>query len=137
MNNAARAGALTPVVGGLCLAPHNARADQGYGADVNCDDPQNQLEMTYCEGEALAREDARLNLAYQGAMERAQNLESDETARLLRQAQRAWITYRDLACASEAATAQGGSISGQLYLGCKTYLTRQRADDLAVFLDVM
>jgi uncharacterized protein YecT (DUF1311 family) len=86
VNNAARAGALTLVVGGLCLAPHNARADQGYGADVNCDDPQNQLEMTYCEGEALAREDARLNLAYQGAMERTQNLESDETARLLRQA---------------------------------------------------
>ena len=137
MNNAVRAGALTLVVGGLCLAPYNALADQDYGAGVNCDDPQNQLEMTYCEGEALAREDARLNLAYQGAMERAQNFESDETARLLRQAQRAWIKYRDLACASEAVTAQGGSISGQLYLGCKTYLTRQRADKLAVFLDVM
>ena len=58
MNNAVRAGALTLVVGGLCLAPYNALADQDYGAGVNCDDPQNQLEMTYCEGEALAREDA-------------------------------------------------------------------------------
>ena len=136
MNNAARIGALTLVVG-FCLAPRNAQADQTYGADVNCADPQNQLEMTYCEGEALAREDARLNFAYRGAMERAQNLESDEAARLLRQVQRAWIKYRDLACASEAATAQGGSISGQLYLGCKTYLTRQRAAGLALFLDVM
>lgn len=137
MNNAARLGALTLIVCRLCLAPHNAQADQAYGADVNCDDPQNQWEMTYCEGEALAREDPRLNLAYRGAMERAQTLESDETDRLLPQAQRAWIKYRDLACASEAATAQGDSISGQLYLGCRTYLTRQRADDLALFLDVM
>ena len=133
MNNAARVGALTFLVCGFCLAPHNAQADRAYGAGVNCDDPQNQLEMIYCEGEALAREDARLKLAYRGAIERVQNLESNETACLLRQAQRSCIKYRDLACGSEAAIAQGGSIFGRLYLGCQTYLTRQRANDFAAF----
>ena len=48
----------------------------------------------------------------------------------LRNAQRAWIPFRDRACEAESLAARGGTMQNQLYLMCLTRLTTRRTEDL-------
>ena len=92
--------------------------------------------MTACAAADLARTDADLNAAYADARAVLRELDASlapdragaEAA--LRDAQRAWITFRDLACEAEAFAVRGGSIHPMLVLMCKTRLTEARAADL-------
>jgi uncharacterized protein YecT (DUF1311 family) len=48
----------------------------------------------------------------------------------LREAQRAWLRYRDAHCRVDGYTARGGSMEPMLVSFCKTHLTRQRTEQL-------
>jgi uncharacterized protein YecT (DUF1311 family) len=48
----------------------------------------------------------------------------------LRDAQRAWITFRDQACVAEAYSWRGGSGEPMIYASCQESLTRRRVEDL-------
>ena len=48
----------------------------------------------------------------------------------LRAAQRAWITFRDAACAAEGYQMHGGSAEPMVIYGCRARLTEARLADL-------
>ena len=55
---------------------------------------------------------------------------------MLRDAQRAWIPFRDKACAAESNLARGGTMQSMLVSSCMERLTRQRTEDLRYFGEV-
>ena len=110
--------------------------------EPDCTDPQYQIEMTFCAGKDLDAADALLNAAYGRAVSRAKDMDAEghigsavPITDLLRDAQRAWIPFRDAACDLEATTWGGGTGQSMAYLMCKTRLTERRTEDLHLFTD--
>lgn len=109
---------------------------------VDCAEPVSQFEMTACAAVLYEAADGDLNLAYGLAMAKAGDLDADLAAdevtgeAMLRDAQRAWIAFRDLACAAESNLARGGTMQSQLLYICLERLTRQRTEDLRHFGEV-
>lgn len=101
--------------------------------------------MNYCAGQDFERADVELNAAYRTAIASAQEADR-EYARItqgnegrdsgpgeeasLREAQRAWVTFRDAQCQGESYEARGGSMQPMLYDGCRATLTRARTAEL-------
>lgn len=81
--------------------------------------------MVQCSGAEFDRQDARLNLNYKAAMG---NLQEPQKT-LLRDAQRAWIKYRDSNC-DLYARLTGGTIDRINSSSCMLEATAQRADEL-------
>jgi uncharacterized protein YecT (DUF1311 family) len=106
----------------------------------DCRDPQTQVEMNACAARDFEIADAALNIAYREALDsaRQQDAEIDRefdqrpTAEAkLREAQRAWVTFRDAHCAWQAyGEARGGSMEPMSYNACRTSVTRQRTAQL-------
>ncbi|MEZ5807619.1 MAG: lysozyme inhibitor LprI family protein [Zhengella sp.] len=112
-----------------------AAAWPAMAQDVDCANAQTQMEMTYCAEQAWMAADEDLNLAYgmaQDAMKRLDSYlgEQKGASAILRDAQRAWIDFRDKACAAEGYQAHGGSMEPMLIYSCRERLTRQRTEDL-------
>ncbi|MEM6309530.1 MAG: lysozyme inhibitor LprI family protein [Pseudomonadota bacterium] len=107
--------------------------------ELDCTNAVTQVEMTGCAAIAFEQADADLNAAYQRAIADAQQSDQIEPAwdptntEMLRDAQRAWIPYRDKACAAESTWARGGTMENMLFINCLTRLTKRRADDLLLF----
>jgi uncharacterized protein YecT (DUF1311 family) len=95
-----------------------------------------QQEMNACAEQDWMDADADLNAAYRAAMAVMKGYDADlakserGAEANLRNAQRAWITYRDAACAAEGYAMHGGSAEPLLIYGCRARLTEQRAEDL-------
>ncbi|CUH77742.1 hypothetical protein TRM7557_01542 [Tritonibacter multivorans] len=110
--------------------------------DLDCSNPLTQVEMTGCAAQAFEAADADLNLAYRMARDMARSLDQGLPADqipaeiILRDAQRAWIPYRDQACEAESLLARGGSLQNQLFYMCLERLTRARTEDLRLFGEV-
>lgn len=104
---------------------------------VDCTAPQLQMEMTYCAEQEYIAADARLNAAYAEARARMRAIDADlaqdqkGAEEHLKQAQRAWITFRDAACTAEGYKYYGGSMEPMVIYACQARLTDQRAVDLA------
>lgn len=107
--------------------------------ELDCTNAVTQVEMTSCAAIAFERADADLNAVYQRAITDTKQSDQIEPAwdptntEMLRDAQRAWIPYRDKACASESTWARGGSMQNMLFYSCLERLTKRRADDLLLF----
>lgn len=111
---------------GLAMAPGCATA--GLAQTVNCANPKNTVEMGACAERELTAADKRLNDAYQRLM---QDERRDENARkLLRDAQRKWIPFRDAECGFVADEMRGGTGQPVLLMSCLARLTAERADAL-------
>lgn len=132
-----RPSAVTPILMALVTAAHiaapmglpsAAMAQQTPSEDV-CNDPLTQYEMNYCADRDWRMADEDLNATYVWAMERAKAW-SEEAAIALRDAQRAWIPYRDRACEAEGILFEGGSIQPLIVMSCKAHLTRLRTEDI-------
>ena len=101
-----------------------------------------QQSMNACAKQDWEAADRLLNAAYKQAKVRARQndeyLEAGETpaAKLLLEAQRAWIPFRDQACELESTLMRGGSAQPLLYWGCMARLTEQRTYDLNLFASV-
>ncbi|WP_395540266.1 lysozyme inhibitor LprI family protein [Neotabrizicola sp. sgz301269] len=104
--------------------------------DPVCDDVTTQAGMNDCAYDDWQTQDALLNDAYAEAMALLKNWDADLPANLqggadkLREGQRAWITYRDAACAAEGYAMRGGSAEPLLVYGCMARLTESRTKDL-------
>jgi len=83
-------------------------------------------EMRVCNGNELDYQDGLLNKYYKQAMRRL----SQHEKRKLRNAQRAWIKYRDAKCESEGKDMRGGTGEYLLIGGCLVETTTQRAKEL-------
>ncbi len=109
----------------LALWPVAAIAD-------DCTAPQTQQAMNSCAAQAYDEADAELNVIYRRAVDAADSLPDGEE--MLRDAQRAWIAFRDAACDLEALSTEGGSMQPLIFASCLERLTWARIDDLDYFL---
>lgn len=111
------------------VSPAPARA-------ADCEGELPQQEMNRCAHEDWQRADHALNAEYRRARAFLQQIERDLPPDLrtgandLRDAQRAWVTFRDKACLAEASLFKGGTMEPFLHYSCMARLTRQRTDDL-------
>lgn len=102
----------------------------------NCDNPQTQVDMNICAGQDYKAADAELNDVYRtaiAAMKQADaGLPSDlkGAEKALREAQRAWLPYRDKTCRAYGFMARGGSMESMLVGRCLAELTRRRTQEL-------
>lgn len=123
---------------GLFLA---ALALPAQAQGLDCRNPVTQADMNGCAHSEWQMQDAWLNSAYGDAMKLMKDWDADlpedeqGAADKLREAQRAWITYRDAACAAEGYAMRGGSAEMLLVYGCMTRLTEARAADLQNLYD--
>jgi uncharacterized protein YecT (DUF1311 family) len=105
--------------------------------ELDCMNAFTQADMNQCADIAFQDADATLNDVYATALDVAGQIneysESDAVA-ALREAQRAWITFRDLACEVETISSEGGSIRPMEYSNCLERLTWQRINDLHIFI---
>lgn len=122
----------------LALALQGAPAAQALEPD--CRDPQAQMELNMCARIDFEHADAELNRAYREAIAAARqsDRELDRTydqrpgyEAVLREAQRAWVAFRDAHCRYEGyEEARGGSMEPMVYSGCQARLTRERIAQL-------
>lgn len=105
-------------------------------SDVDCTNTLFQQEMNACAELDWMDADADLNVAYAAAMAVMKGYDADlaiserGAEATLRAAQRAWIGFRDAACAAEGYAMRGGSAEPLLIYGCRARLTQQRTEDL-------
>lgn len=99
-------------------------------AHADCADPQNQAEMNQCAGDEYAAADERLNDAYKQLVQRIDEVFEPK----LRQAQRAWVTFRDAECEFESMGWEGGSGRPMVQAACLTRVTTERTKLLNEFL---
>jgi len=106
---------------------------------LNCTDPQYQAEMNQCAARDFERADAELNrlwrevIATARSSDREIDRQSDQqplSEQVLRNAQRAWVTFRDAHCEYESFEARGGSMQTMIYEGCRAKLTQERISQL-------
>ena len=118
----------------LLAGPASAR-------EVSCAEATNQADMNDCAAESWGDADARLNEVYKEALALLASWDADLPqaerggAEKLREAQRAWIPFRDAACAVEGWPMRGGSAEPLLVYGCLAKLTEQRISDLEGLLE--
>lgn len=103
----------------------------------DCADASDQSTMNQCALSGWEAADADLNQAYQMAIDVMDTIDADLPedlvggAKTLRDAQRAWITFRDKACEAEGFLMRGGSAEPLIVYGCMQRLTEQRTNALA------
>lgn len=96
------------------------------GRAADCYDSPVQADLNACAGADFAKADAALNAAYKIVHDR---LSADGQTRL-RDAERAWIAFRDAECNFRSSGDDGGSAAVMIDVQCQAYLTNQRAEDL-------
>lgn len=106
---------------------------------IECKPDGNQLEINQCALDDFEKADRTLNETYQSLIKKRQ---ADKTyIELLRQAQRAWIRFRDaelkavFACDEEDVRICWGSMYNLLYLNAKTELTQARTRRLQRYIE--
>ena len=93
---------------------------------LDCANATTTADMLACADEELRTADTGLNKSY-GAFKKGLDAEG---AKLLLEAQRAWIKFRDGNCAVEADQVRGGSLAPLFQLSCLAEMTKTRADQL-------
>jgi uncharacterized protein YecT (DUF1311 family) len=110
------------LVGGVAWAQDQALLQEAL---KDCD--KNQLTMNVCASHRYATADQKLNQQYKQLM-----AQQDATGKQrLRDAQRAWISFRDKDClANTGLREESGSIWPLLHYSCLERHTLQRSEDL-------
>lgn len=110
-----------------------------FAQDWDCSDPGNlpQQGMNYCAALDFEAADAELNALWPRLVEQARDndaLDIDDGRpgyeETLRDAQRAWIVFRDANCSYEGYAAKGGSLEPLLVATCRAAMTRDRIGEL-------
>ena len=117
----------------LVLASQQVTAEE-------CRDPQYQIQMNLCALRDFEIADRELNVAYRAAVAAARTDDAGIDRQFdqrptseakLREAQRAWVTFRDAHCTLVGyQEARGGSMEPMSYETCRATLTRARTAQL-------
>lgn len=103
---------------------------------ADCNTALTQNAMTRCAEQAWMAADGDLNAAYREARDAMRRIDArldgpDKGAETsLREAQRAWIAFRDATCAAEGWAMKGGSAEPMLVYFCRARVTEARAAEL-------
>ncbi|MFM7334121.1 MAG: lysozyme inhibitor LprI family protein [Tabrizicola sp.] len=109
--------------------------------DVDCATAMAQVDLNACAYRDWEEADGRLNAVYKQVVATYTQMDADLPKELgsgvetLRQAQRAWVTFRDKACEAEGFAMRGGSAEPLLVYGCMRVLTEERIGHLQGMLD--
>ncbi len=103
----------------------------GFGAGAaraaeDCSDLANQAEMNACYARQLKVADTALNSVYNKLMGKL----GDKAKARLREAEQAWIAYRDKECAFETMGTEGGSIHNAMLAACLRRITDAHTKEL-------
>jgi len=99
-------------------------------AAADCQQPQARYEDLSCASKALDKADQNLNEAYKALLAALEQGEREK----LREAQRAWVQFRDADTAfSYLRSGEGGSLAGLVAVNHKLDLTAERARHLRAF----
>jgi uncharacterized protein YecT (DUF1311 family) len=101
---------------------------------VDCAKAVTQMDMNACAAADFQAADRRLNAVYNEIAGRLRD--RDDTRRLLVASEAAWIKFRDSECMFATSEACDGSIYPMLMLHCKSGMTRDRTEQLQVYLQV-
>lgn len=91
-----------------------------------CANPQTQYEINQCAGRDYRAADALLNQTYKRLMA----VLDDEEKAQLKEAQTAWLKYRDSNCEFEGDQYKGGSMRPAVYASCLATMTTKRTTEL-------
>ena len=91
-----------------------------------CADAQSQAEMNMCWGNEYKAADAQLNKTYQDFMSKLDESEKVQ----LKNAQFAWLKYRDLNCEFVADQYKGGTMRPMIAAICLANTTNNRTTEL-------
>ena len=94
-----------------------------------CSDQPNQMLMNICATKLLEKADRELNANYEKLLGKL----DPNVKTMTRDAQRAWLMFRDKECVSRTGGGpnQQGTIWPMMYTECQVQLTRERNKDLA------
>lgn len=132
----AQTATVTVAIAGLMAIASTLAAAQP--AEDRCANATTTVELNACAQQTLADRDRDLNEAYRAVLRQlAEPSGSDadaparaEARRLLVEAQREWIQFRDHDCRGRLRLHEGGSMRGLVYLGCLIAHTEQRTEQL-------
>ena len=117
------------------LLPLAATAQQ-----PNCGNPGTQLDINMCAGADFTKVDAELNSVWKSIQ--AKYKDQPLFLERLKASQRLWLQFRDAelealypVAKGEDTNTQYGSMYPACYVGAKAKLTRQRIEQLKVWLD--
>ena len=120
-------------------------AQQASPTQKPCEEkPIGQLQMDRCADSEYRNADAHLNTVYRKAMKYMTNdlemaqktgdqqqIKYEQTALAsLKEAERAWVSYRDIQCKAAAQQYEGGSMAPMIFSQCLTCITKHRIADL-------
>jgi uncharacterized protein YecT (DUF1311 family) len=98
---------------------------------LDCAD-ETQVAMDICADASYQNADAALNRSYK---EIIRGLKGDATTtKLLVEAQKAWIAYRDAECAFSTSANEGGTIHPMVFSICLEGVTKKRTAELSAYL---
>lgn len=98
----------------------------------DCANATSQMAMNVCADQAYRKTDAELNAAYRQINDR---LKDDKDAmKLLVNAQKAWLAFRDAECTFSTSASAQGSVYPMLVAQCRDGMTRKRVEELKVYL---
>ena len=110
-------------------------------AATDCKDPQTNYDLKRCAYEDWQKADAELNVAYNKALAEArksyrqmrtvqgyENMPDSEA--MLRDAQRAWVSFRDANCKYQYQVYYSGTHAPLAHVLCMADMTKARRDEL-------
>jgi uncharacterized protein YecT (DUF1311 family) len=97
----------------------------------SCKDLQTQFELSQCALTELDKANTSLNVVYKKLMLKLTPKEKSQ----LRNAERAWITYRDNMCDFVGLGVEGGSMQGMIISLCQTEIVKEHIAKLSVQLN--
>lgn len=107
---------------------------QRLSGQLECKSPQTQAAINTCASLSAEAADQQLNQVYQ---QLRLNLKGSQREKLLTDAELAWIRFRDINCAFEKSSYEGGSIAPSVYYSCIEEMTKQRTQKLEGYLKPM
>ena len=110
----------------LVLIMSVAAHAQGIAKNEPCADAQSQAEMNICWGKEYKAADATLNQVYRQLLAKL----DDEQKAQLKNAQTAWLKYRDANCEFVADQYKGGSMRPMIAAICLADVTQNRSTEL-------
>ena len=97
---------------------------------ADCNKASTQTDLTACAGAGAQAADAALNAIFQKLLGKI----SEAGRPRLREAERAWLAYRDKQCAFDTLASEGGSIHPMVEAECRRGLTHAQTAHLAAQL---
>jgi uncharacterized protein YecT (DUF1311 family) len=117
----------------MCLLAVLAAFPISMAHAAGCADAQDQATLNVCAAKAYKASDGELNKLFKQIRQRLKD-DADKT-KLLVDAQKAWIGFRDAECAFSSSGVSGGSAYPMVHAMCLDSLTRKRIADFKADLN--